>query len=230
MESIDGPSPSSSGKSGAGRSTPPLRKRLALVCLALVLTALLLEGGRRIFFSPPAPVASNERREHGDSNATQAIASGSPHEQGSAPVDDGLYVITRDQEQTMGQLLGMDGAMLGGCRLDDAQIEQTHVRATYKCAGDKMAGIELHHPSSHVTVLAKTAQFVISSGEPAPPAGLVEDLAQRIRSKEASFAWKDPSTGEVAPGTRRTPLILMAIAGGLLATLLFFLLRRAMRK
>jgi hypothetical protein len=172
---------------------------------------------------------AEELREHADCSTV-----GGPGlaPRGAPPSPAGPPIITPGQEQIVGAMLGMDGRKPGGCALEGIQIQQDHVRASYRCPGGK-AVIELHHPSEQVPVLATTGQFVIAPGEPAPPGELVTALAATIREGEAAFTWAHAERAAPRPPPPATQARPWRIAVGgvaLVAVLVVLRRRRALSR
>ena len=122
-------------------------------------------------------------------------------------------------------LTGMLGGAPAGCAFEGAEIQKTLVHATYRCAGDRRAAVDLYHPADAATALAKTEKFALVAGDPAPPPALVSALRDRILEKEAAFAWlriqRASAPAPRAAPARRAPVVplllgLALVAAGLL--------------
>lgn len=124
------------------------------------------------------------------------------------------YAIEPGSEKLIAEMLGQGRSLAGGCTLDDGNIERTSVLATYTCPGGQVV-LQLLHPASTPPDAVRTERFglVVKSG--APPAGLVESVAQSVRAREASFGWTEVGGREPVP--RRWP---WAIVGGAVAAIL----------
>jgi tetratricopeptide (TPR) repeat protein len=121
----------------------------------------------------------------------------------AAADDTFVKVIPPGTEKLVGEMLGGDAPLPGGCKLDRAAIDRTKVVATYACGGAG-AAVELHHPSDPEAKkpAARTAQFaLVTKGD--VPAALLDDLVARVTAKEPSWRWisaEAPGLGAVADG------------------------------
>jgi tetratricopeptide (TPR) repeat protein len=110
-------------------------------------------------------------------------------------------VIPPGQEALILALLG-DGEDLAGCRHESAAVEQTHVRASYRC-GDRSVPVHLRSaddPAAPPTA-ERTAQFAVVVGEGAPP-GFAAAVAASVRAHEGPWRWGvglDPATAAAQP-------------------------------
>lgn len=138
------------------------------------------------------------------------------------------YAIQPGSEALFGDMLGKGETLPGGCTLTDGKIERTSVLATYTC-GDKQVALLLLHPSSAASAKISTERFAVEVQSGTPPAGLVEAVADRIRTREAGFAWNEVggdagTLGEIGGTSTRW----LALAGGVV--LVLFALRRRARR
>lgn len=122
----------------------------------------------------------------------------------AAPCDaDGAArpVIAPGQERVLGAMLGADAAWASGCELDDARVEHSSIRTSYKCPGGAVT-IELGHPSTAAGDALRTRQFAVAVVGGAPPPGFVSELEARVLAHEAGFQWtwvSPPATHTPAP-------------------------------
>jgi hypothetical protein len=139
------------------------------------------------------------------------------------------YAIEPGTESLFGDMLGKGEPLSGGCKLSDGQIQRTSVLATYTC-GDAQVVLELLHPESAPSGGVRTERFAISVKSGAPPGGLVEAVADRIRGREAAFQWTEVgdagARSESGARTRRR----LALAGAAVVAILgLWALRRRAR-
>ncbi len=158
--------------------------------------------------------------------AVAGIARADP-EQAPEPVDPARlnehYVIEPGAEKLFGDMLGGGDSLPGGCTLRDGKIERTSVVGIYTCGGGEVV-LELLHPETAPPEDVRTQRFAIAVKSGVPPAGLVDAVAGRIRTREKSFTWKD-ARGETSSGGA---LRWAAPVGGgvVVAILVFWALRR----
>lgn len=114
---------------------------------------------------------------------------------GPAAALDPTYVISREQGERAGAMLGVGAGPLAGCTLDSVSIDKTVARGAYTCPGGAVR-LTLAHPS---TVGAEgapaTSKVAVVADSPAPPQELVDAVLARVKEHEAQFAWE-----EVLPG------------------------------
>src|SRR5438552_10068113 len=141
------------------------------------------------------------------------------------------YVIPPGAEPLFSDMLGSGLTLPGGCTFSNGQIERTSVLATYTCGGGQVL-LQLLHPGVGLPGSVRTQRFAITVKSGAPPAGLVEAIADHIRAREAAFEWTvAPDFDRRSPrslggrGTQTTLLALVA-AGAAVAILVFWALRR----
>lgn len=104
---------------------------------------------------------------------------------------DEAYVIPPGREALLGKMLGDGKVTLAGCRFDGASIRQTIVEARYLC-GKRTVPVRLSHASEAPADAEKTAKFAVHApAEAKAPAGLVHEIAERVRANEAGFEWGD---------------------------------------
>src|SRR5262249_30358102 len=106
----------------------------------------------------------------------------------STPADAGggneRYVITPGAGPPVGDMLGSDVTLPGGCTFQDGKIERTSVLATYECGGGPVV-LQLFHPEAAPRGSVRTQRFAIAVKSGTPPGGLVDAVAERIRAREA---------------------------------------------
>jgi hypothetical protein len=144
------------------------------------------------------------------------------------PMDDPArlngYAIEAGTEQLFAAMLGSGETLAGGCKLGEGQIERTAVVATYTCSGGDVV-LQLEHPDVATSGGVRTTRFVITVKSGTPPAGLVDAIAERIRTREEGFQWK---ALEGAPQRRRW--VVPAVAATAAAIVVLWILRRLMRR
>lgn len=142
------------------------------------------------------------------------------------------YVIPPGTESLFGDMLGKGETLPGGCTLSDGKIERTSVLATYTC-GDKEVVLQVLHPASAPPGGLRTERFAVSVQSGAPPSGMVEAVADRIRAREAAFAWTevgDARAQSESAGARTRRLLALAGVGVAAILVLWALRRRARRR
>lgn len=97
------------------------------------------------------------------------------------------YAIPPGQDAIIAKLLG-EGVALPYCRLENAAIEQTLVRALFSCKHEQQLAVELRHPSQNRGTFATTQKFALF-GKPADLKLELAAVAARIRENEADFQW-----------------------------------------
>jgi hypothetical protein len=139
------------------------------------------------------------------------------------------FVILPGAEPLFSDMLGGGQAFPGGCTFDNGQIEHTSVLATYTCGGEHVV-LQLRHPEIAPPGGVRTQRFAITVKSGAPPAELVEAVADRVRAREAAFEWTAvPGFERRRLGARGTQTMRWAVpvaAGAALALLAFRVLRR----
>jgi hypothetical protein len=134
------------------------------------------------------------------------------------------YGIEPGAEQLFAAMLGSGETLPGGCTLADGRIERTAVIATYTCSAGEVV-LQLEHPDVATAPAVRTERFAITTKSGTPPDGLVDAVAQRIRSHEGTFQWKT-----LTAATERRHWVLPAVAAAAVAILLVWALRRRARK
>src|SRR2546425_13194588 len=136
------------------------------------------------------------------------------------------YVIQPGAEPLFADMLGSGQTLPGGCRLSDGQIERTEVLATYTCGGGQVV-LQLLHPEIAHTGGVRTQRFAVTVKSGAPPAGLVDAVADRIRAREAAFEWKRIGAGgEHTMRGAQTTRWVVVVAAAAPVTVVFWALRR----
>lgn len=123
------------------------------------------------------------------------------------PGGPGGYVITPGQSDLVAEMVGADPKDLGGCRLLQAGIDKSVVRATYQCGGGP-AQVVLAHPSAADAPLGVVGELALVAGDPPPPPELVAALTARLRLYEGRWRWTAAApkrTGELLSAPRRPP-------------------------
>jgi hypothetical protein len=143
------------------------------------------------------------------------------------------YVILPGAVPLFSDMLGSGQALPGGCTFSNGQIERTSVLATYTCGGGHVV-LQLLHPEIALPGGVRTQRFAITVKSGAPPAGLVETIADRIRAREAAFEWTAAPAFEPRSqrslGGRGTQMMLLAVPVAAVAILGFWALRAARRR
>jgi hypothetical protein len=124
------------------------------------------------------------------------------------------YVIQPGAEPLLAEMLGRGQTLPGGCAFSHGTIERTSVLATYTCA-DGHVVLQLLHPAIAPSGGVRTQRLAIIVKSGAPPAELVEAVADRVRAREAAFEWTNVGSRGAPP--RPGPL---PIAGGAAAAIL----------
>jgi tetratricopeptide (TPR) repeat protein len=107
-------------------------------------------------------------------------------------------VIPPGREAAVERLLKGDGAVLpGGCRLSDAAIEESRVRATFACEAGP-AAVVLRHPAGAAAGSPASASFALEVGE-GVPRPFVDGLVARLRAGEAGWTWQMVTPKEPPP-------------------------------
>jgi hypothetical protein len=150
----------------------------------------------------------------------RAQPEGAPTPVDAAP-QDGKYVIQPGVEPLFGEMLGIGQTLPGGCTLSDGQIERTAVLATYACGGGQVV-LQLLHPGIAPRDAVRTQRFAVTVKRGAPPAGLIDAVAERIRAREAAFEW----TSVDGDGAQAMHWSVRVGAGVAIAVLVFWALRR----
>jgi hypothetical protein len=141
-----------------------------------------------------------------------------------APVDAARqmerYVIRPGAEKLFGDMLGMGRTLPGGCALSEGQIDRTSVVATYTCGGRPVV-LQLLHPELAPAGGVRTQRFVVTVKSGAPPDGLVDAVAERVRAGETAFEWAN-----AGGSTQRFRWAAPVAAGAAVAILALVALRR----
>src|SRR5437016_11795573 len=145
----------------------------------------------------------------------RAQPEGAPKPPDATPQNE-QYVIQPGAEPLFADMLGSGQTLPGGCTLSEGQIERTEVLATYACGGGQVV-LQMLHPEIAQTGGVRTQRFAVTVKSGAPPAGLVDAVADRIRAREAAFEWKriEPGGAHTVPEghpMRWTVLIAVAAA------------------
>jgi hypothetical protein len=122
-----------------------------------------------------------------------------------AASEDERYVIQPGAEPLFADMLGRGQTLPGGCTFANGQIQRTTVLATYTCGGGQVV-LQLSHPELAPPGGVRTQRFAVTVRSGAPPAGLIDAVAERIRAREATFQWKTL----VGAQTRRWPVLVAA--------------------
>ena len=136
------------------------------------------------------------------------------------------YVIQPGAESLFADMLGSGQTLPGGCTLSDGKIEGTSVLATYTCDGGHVV-LQMLHPEIAQTGGVRTQRFAVTVKSGAPPAGLVDAVADRIRAREAAFEWKRIGAGgEHTMRGAQTTRWVVVVAAAAAVTVVFWALRR----
>jgi hypothetical protein len=134
------------------------------------------------------------------------------------------YVIEPGAEALFADMLGSGQTLPGGCTFRDGQIERTSVLAIYTCSGGDVV-LQLLHPEMAPRGGVRTQCFAVTVKSGAPPTGLVDAVAERIRAREVAFEWKSLDSGRSRGA--QTMRWAALIAGGVVVAILgFWSLRR----
>ena len=143
----------------------------------------------------------------------RAQPDGAPKPAAAAPQSE-PYVIQPGAESLFADMLGGRQPLPGGCTLSDGKIQPTAVVATYSCGGAQVV-LQLLHPDSAQPGGVRTLRFAVTVTAGAPPAGLVDAVADRIRAREAAFEWKRIEAGGAHTVPEGHPMrwaVLIAVA------------------
>jgi hypothetical protein len=195
-------------------STSPFRilSYSAVVLVALLATAIAETA-------PADPVPTPNDTPASPSEEATAVAAG------ERELAEPRAVIPRGHEALIGEMLGGEEKIGGGCKLDEGRVDRRTVRATYKCeSGDVV--LELHHPDDAPSGSLTTERFAVVVASGSPPQALLADVASRIRAREARFEWK--WVGGAAPASRSVSQTAVLVSAGVLglAALAWALQRR----
>lgn len=131
------------------------------------------------------------------------------------------YAILPGAESLLGDMLGAGQTLPGGCTLGDGQIDRTAVVAGYTCGGEQVV-LQLLHPGVAPRGAVRTQRFAVTVKSGAPPAGLVDAVAERIRAREAAFEWASVGSGPASA----MPWPELIAVGALIVVLVFWFVRR----
>jgi hypothetical protein len=149
-------------------------------------------------------------------------------ESAAADVDPGQrnerYGIEPGTEELFAAMLGSGETLAGGCKLDDGQIERTVVVAKYTCT-DGAVVLQLDHPDLAPADAIRTQRFAITVKSGTPPAGFVDGVAERVRTREEGFHWK--ALGGTSP---RRNWAVPAFAAAAVAIVVIWAVRRLARR
>ena len=159
----------------------------------------------------------------------RAQPEGAPKPPDATPQNE-QYVIQPGAESLFADMLGRGQPLPSGCTLSDGKIQSTAVVATYSCGGAQVV-LQLLHPDSAQPGGVRTQRFAVTVTSGAPPAGLVDAVADRIRAREAAFEWKRIEAGGAHTVPEGHPMrwaVLIAVAAAV-AIVSWALRRRAAR-
>ena len=127
------------------------------------------------------------------------------------------YVIPPGAEQLFLDALGSGQVLPGGCTFSGGEIGQTSVLGTYTCDGGQVV-LQLLRPEKARPGAVRTQRFAIAVRSGAPPAGLVEAIAERVGVREGGFEWKHVPLNRAQMMRRAVP------AAAIVAVLVFWAL------
>jgi len=105
------------------------------------------------------------------------------------PVGQGAqYVIRPGAAALFADMLGKGEALPGGCTLSSGEIEPASLLARYVCGAAEVV-LQVVHPETARPADVRTQRFAIAVKDGAPPAGLLDAVADRIRARESHFEW-----------------------------------------
>jgi len=145
------------------------------------------------------------------------------------PLTEPMAVIPPGREDLLAEMLGRGETLPGQCSFGSGEAKNDTVTASYACSTGTVV-LTLRHPSKASPDATLTEQFAIAVQTGSPPAGLVEAVAARIRSREKAFEWTwlKPTVGQ---RSRRSVAVLLAVFAVLMAGgALWLALRRPRRK
>lgn len=140
------------------------------------------------------------------------------------------HFIPPGQEALLSEMFGKGVALPGECAWAGASVEETRVVSWFTCAGERTE-LELRHISDATGSVARTSRFAIRTPGSAPPPGLVEAIAQRVREREGTFVWTGRGDSVLAlPHEDQRPLVqwlgFSLVSLSVVAATLFWLSRR----
>lgn len=140
------------------------------------------------------------------------------------PLTEPMAVIPPGREELLAEMLGRGAVLPGECTFTSGQVESDVVTATYTCPAGAVV-FTLRHPDKASSDATLTEKFGLDVKSGAPPAGLMDELAARIRAREQGFEW----TWVGSYATRQSPRVLVVIAV-LAGAVLWLVLRRRRRQ
>jgi hypothetical protein len=139
------------------------------------------------------------------------------------------YVIPPGAEPLLSEMLGRGQTLPGGCTFSDGQIQRTSVLVTYTCGSERVA-LQLLHPEGAARGGIRTQRFAVTVKSGAPPAELVDAVADRIRAREAAFEWTEVNEPRAVQTERTRSPVPVAMAVVVAALVFWALRRRAARR
>ena len=112
-------------------------------------------------------------------------------------------IIPPGRDAMLGEMLGAGPGRVGGrCAFDGASVKRSFVQASYRCGDAGDVTVSLMHPGAAKDAARRTDRFAISvvSGT-AADAAFLDDLASRVRAREAAWEWANATDREPANGT-----------------------------
>lgn len=134
-----------------------------------------------------------------------------------ATADSGEAVFPAGQEEIVADALGRAVILPGGCSFSAGNIDRSVVRATYDCQDGQLV-VALYHPDAAPSAPTRSERFAIVVESGTAPAGFIEALTQRIRSRESELQWR-----QIPPRSWLETILLAAVIGCPLLTALLAL-------
>jgi hypothetical protein len=140
------------------------------------------------------------------------------------PLSEPLAVIPPGREDSLADMLGRGATLPGQCAFTSGKIDRDNVAVTYTCRNGPVV-VTLRHPEKAAEDATLTEKFAIEVTSGSAPPGLMDELATRIRSREAGFEWI--WLGAEARG-RSTRVVIIALLASV--ALVWLVLRRRRAK
>lgn len=97
-------------------------------------------------------------------------------------------MIPPGRESFVSDMLGKGQPLCPACKFAGALIERDRIKTRFDCGASPVV-VELRHPSASQGAASRTDRFAIHVASGNAPAGLIDALAARIRSKESEWSW-----------------------------------------
>lgn len=101
-------------------------------------------------------------------------------------------VVPPGQEELLAAMLGRGESPVGSCDFSGGGIEPTLIRGVYECPSGEII-VELRHPNAVADAVARSERFAVVVASGTAPGDFLTALEARIRAREGSFEWVEPS-------------------------------------